>query len=125
MTQWLILTLFLPALKALDAESSSSPPRSRHSGTPSLRRRSSQHKYNDDVPLGLDDRGDVREGGVELRGIFAAGLREIGAAAAGAADNRRYSFDDVAGLYLRAEVRRHCDDQRDLIAEVRADHRDT
>ena len=55
---------------------------------------------------------------------LAAGLREVGASAARAANNRCDHLDDVARLDLRREVRRHGHHQCNLVSEVGADYRD-
>src|SRR5712692_9897223 len=72
-----------------------------------------------------DEFNDAVEGFADLGRVAAARLREVGAPAARAADNRRNLLDYVAGLDPRRQVGSHRDDQRGLaFTEVRANRDD-
>src|SRR5437868_6659201 len=55
----------------------------------------------------------LREGLVELGGVFAAAAGAFGLAAAFAADDRGDGLDDLAGLHLGGVIRRDGPNERD------------
>src|SRR5436190_14498136 len=59
---------------------------------------------------------DAGESGVEVLRLRAAPLRHVGAAAALAPDRLRHLADDLAGIELGDEIRRHHRHERDLVA---------
>src|ERR1700674_4690706 len=70
----------------------------------------------------LQQRRDFGQRFVELGRVAAAGLREIGTSAAGAADDWRDILDDVARFDLAREIGRHRNQQRHFaLAKVGAE----
>src|SRR5437867_1445710 len=72
----------------------------------------------------LDPAGHGGEGFVELGGVLAAGLSEVGAAAAAASDELRHFLDELAGLEALGQVLGDGGDEVDLAVHdgAEADH---